>query len=82
MTSLVLYSLAGFLGMFILFEFIPLLKKREWKQLIIPVIIMGLTLLYGVDLAWRLNILPNPNQTLYYLQPISERFESLLQINT
>lgn len=81
MPSIIIYTLAGFLIMFILLEIIPLIKRREWRQLILSVLIFSITLLYSIDFVWRLNILPNPNRTLFYLQPVSEIFERLLHVN-
>lgn len=81
MPSLLLYSISGFLILFIVLEIIPLVRKREWKQLIVPVILFSLVILYGIDYALMLNILPNPQKTLYYLKPLSESLEKMLQIN-
>ena len=80
MPVLMLYSLTAFLILFIVLEIIPLSRKREWKQLIIPVIFIGLTMLYGIDYVFSLNILPNPNKTLYYFKPLSESFERIQQV--
>lgn len=82
MPLLMLYTLTGFLIMFIILEIIPLSRKREWKQLIVTLLLFGLTLLYGLDYAMMANILPNPNKTLYYFKPISESFERVLNVNT
>lgn len=80
MPSIIVYSLSVFLVLFIVLDVVPLIKKREWRPLIVPVLVFSLTLLYGLDFAWNLNMLPNPNQTLYYFQPVSDRFDSLLQV--
>ncbi|MEQ8176524.1 MAG: hypothetical protein ABRQ26_15845 [Syntrophomonadaceae bacterium] len=81
MPSLMLYSITGFLILFIVLEITPLVRKKEWKQLIVPVIFFGLTTLYGIDYVFALNILPNPNKTLYLFKPLSENLEKILQIS-
>ncbi|MEN6391375.1 MAG: hypothetical protein ABFD04_13255 [Syntrophomonas sp.] len=81
MPSLMLYSITGFLILYIVLEIIPLVRKREWKQLIVPVIFFSLVILYGIDYVFAFNFLPNPNKTLYYFKPLSENLEKILQIN-
>jgi len=81
MPVLMFYSLAGFLILFIILEVIPLSRKREWKRLIIPVILFSLIMLYGIDYGAGLDLLPNPNEFLYYFKPFSESFERILEVN-
>jgi len=81
MPSLILYSIAVFFILYLVLEIIPLVRKREGKQLIVPLILFSLVILYGIDYGLTLNILPNPKKTLYYLKPLSESLERMLQIN-
>lgn len=81
MPSLILYSIAVFFILYLVLEIIPLVRKREGKQLIVPLILFGLVILYGIDYGLTLNILPHPQKTLYYLKPLSESLERMLQIN-
>lgn len=74
----ILYSLMAFTGLFIFLEIIPLVRRRSWKELSAAILILLIASLYGIDFAFQYKMLPNPNMSLYYLQPAHQMLEDYL----
>lgn len=74
------FVLLLFTGVFLWREPSTLIKTRQFKELIIACLLLGLSLSYGIDYAMDWHVLPNPNNLLYILKPVSESIEAFFQI--
>ncbi|MDD2619910.1 MAG: hypothetical protein PHC92_04475 [Syntrophomonadaceae bacterium] len=75
------YSLIILSLLFFLLEGKPLIKKQLWKELIVAAFFLTVALSYGLEFAMNWNVLPNPNNLLLIVKPISEAFEGFFQVN-
>lgn len=80
MPSSLILPLLLFVGLFIIKECRELLKRREFKELAAASLLLILVLSYGVDYAFNLQLLPNPNHLLVILKPISTTFDKFFMV--
>lgn len=77
--SLVYFIILCFF-LFFLWEWKPLIKQRHWWDLAVALLFLLVALSYGLDYAWDLKILPNPDLLLNLVKPVSEAFEKFFQV--
>lgn len=75
-----IYSLLIFIALFSLLELRSLIKKQQWRELIVAIFFFSIALSYGTDYAMGWNMMPNPHKILFLVKPISEAFESFFQV--
>lgn len=62
-----------FLLLIIIVEGPGIIKRREWKEILVISFFSLLALLYGLDYALRSYLLPNPKSLIYMLLPLVEQ---------
>jgi hypothetical protein len=62
-----------FLLLIITVEGPGIIKRREWKEILIVSFFSLLALCYGLDYALRSYLLPNPKSVIYMLLPLVEQ---------
>lgn len=80
MPSSLIFSMILLVSLFFLLEARSLVKRREFKELIVACLLLLLALTYGMDYMLNWNFLPNPNILLTLLKPVSESMDKLLQV--
>ncbi|MEN6324688.1 MAG: hypothetical protein ABFD18_00545 [Syntrophomonas sp.] len=80
MPILLIYFMILCIFLFYLWEWKTLIKQRHWRDLTVALIFLFIALGYGLDYAWGLNMLPNPNLLFDMVKPVSEAFEKFFQV--
>lgn len=58
-------------------SFYPLLVKKEWRELSIPLAILLIASAYAMQYYYDFNILPNPGNFMTRLHPLAEAMYSI-----
>ena len=80
MPILLVYSIILCIFLFFLWEWQPLIKQRLWWDLTVALLLLFISVSYGLDYALSLKILPNPDSLLNLVKPVSETFEKFFQV--
>lgn len=81
MTKPIFYILLLFIFLFAVLEIKSLINKRMFRELAAASLLLLLALSYGTDLAMDWMKLPNPRAMITVIKPLSQSFETLLQVN-
>lgn len=76
-------SILAYIVIFILpfyWEARALLATRAFKEFGVAILFFLLGTIYGIELAFGWNYLPNPNILLYLLQPSAQALQTFFQV--
>ncbi len=62
-----------FLLLIIIVEGPGIVKRKDWKEILVVSFFSLLAVLYGLDYALRSYLLPNPKSFIYMLLPLAEQ---------
>ncbi|NLO20572.1 MAG: hypothetical protein GX119_01040 [Syntrophomonadaceae bacterium] len=69
----------AFVVLFILLELPGLRKRLCWRELLVIMLLLTVSSLYGIACHLHSSILLNPKQCLYLAQPLATAFHSLIE---
>ncbi len=65
-----------------LISFYPLLVKKAWQELSIPLLILLIASFYAIQYHYDYNFLPNPGHLITKLYPVGEAIGSFFAIKS
>ncbi|HHV16840.1 MAG TPA: hypothetical protein GXX58_09765 [Gelria sp.] len=57
------------------------IKRREWKEILVVSSFSLLAVLYGLDYVLRLYLLPDPKSFIYMLLPLAEQIMDFFNLS-
>lgn len=70
-----------FLLLIVIVEGPGIIKRREWKEILVVSLFSFLALCYGLDYTLRSYLLPNPKAFIYMLLPLVEQIMAFFNLS-